>query len=513
MQCTTMEPSMRLPEPGGARRQQPGAEHQRCRPDRRLIRQCRRYLRAVSFQQQHPVGSHNSRRCDRQRDQRCRSGHRHTRQAVASARGSCLFHGSRRRHLYAIAIDPTPQSVQRTGHQRQRSDSRLERSSVTVGSQTPHAFDFFSHTDFGPGSDNAVDNNGDSAGYIVTNSVTSATTAFMALSGSRVLLGTLGGTSSKAYGINDSDTVVGSSDVAGGGATHAFIYSNDNMVDLNSLVDPSLDVTLTNAFAINASGQIVGTLRDANGVAHGYLLTPVSTSNQAALMPTIMRNTLPTTITGKSVHGVVTLSITNSTATVEQGNAQIALYLASGASVDSSSISIGRISRRINLKPRAAMTFVLSITKLTESIPSGNYRLVAQATDSLGKTATAVAPTLNQHLKSACRAGRDDQCGKTCDRRARRCRVGNDSAHKHREYQRGRHRGSGFRLHAGWIDRSGEHREDNAPLHIGAGKSRKLVLGFVVPKTLTPGTYTPIVTITESGSTTTAVSPKPWTVS
>jgi probable HAF family extracellular repeat protein len=381
------------------------------------------------------------------------------------------------------------------------------------GVETPHAFDFFTRTDFGPGSDNAVNNNGDSAGFIVTNSVTSATTAFMALSGSRVLLGTLGGTSSKAYGINDSDTVVGSSDVAGGGSTHAFIYSNGNMVDLNSLVDPSLDVTLTNAFAINASGQIVGTLRDANGVAHGYLLTPISTSNRAALTPTIMRNTLPTTITGKSVHGVVTLSITNSTATVEKGNAQIALYLASGASVDSSSISIGRISRPINLKPRAATSFVLSIMKLTESIPSGNYRLVAQTTDPLGKTATAVAPLVISISSPHVALGATiDAVSPAVGQRGVAASVtilltntGNIIAAGAADVD------FGYTL-----DESTEAAtfvKTTRPLHIGAGKSGKLVLSFVVPKTLTPGAYTPIVTITDSGLTTSAISAKPWTVS
>ena len=378
------------------------------------------------------------------------------------------------------------------------------------GVETPHAFDFFTHTDFGPGSDNAVNNNGDSAGYIITNS---ATTAFVALNGSRVLLGTLGGTSSKAYGINDDDTVVGSSDVAGVGATHAFIYSNGNMVDLNTLVDPSLDVTLTNAFAINASGQIVGTLRDANGVAHGYLLTPISTSNQAALMPTIMRNTLPTTITGKSVHGVVTLSITNSTATVEKGNAQIALYLASGESVDSSSISIGRISRRINLKPRAATSFVLSIVKLTESIPSGNYRLIAQTTDPSGKTATAVAPlSIGISTPHVALGATINAVGPAIGERGVAASVtilltntGNISTAGAAEVD------FGYTLDGS--TEAASFVKTTRPLHIGAGKSGKLVLSFIVPKTLTPGTYTPIVTITESGSTTTAVSQKPWTVS
>jgi probable HAF family extracellular repeat protein len=379
------------------------------------------------------------------------------------------------------------------------------------GFETPHAYDFFTHTDFGPGSDNAVNNNGDSAGYVITNS---ATTAFLALDGSRVLLGTLGGTSSKAYGINNTDTVVGSSDIAGGGLTHAFVYSNGNMVDLNTLIDPSLDVTLTDAFAINASGQIAGTLRDDNGIAHGYLLTPTNESNDGTLAPTVKTSTFPTSIIiGKPVHGVITFSVTNTSGSVQKGVAQTSLYLAPGSSVDANSIFLGRISKHVNLKPRATISFALSIAKLHAGVPSGNYHLVAQTTDPSGETSTSIATslisisaphvalsaTLNPVRPTTARRGTSAAATILLSN------TGNIAASQTADIDLGY-----------TLDESTEAAsivKMTRPLHIGANKSGRLVLSFVVPRTLTPGTYTPIVTITESGSTSSAVSTKTWTVS
>lgn len=74
-------------------------------------------------------------------------------------------------------------------------------------------------------------------------------------------LGSLGGHSGRANGINNGGMVVGMSDV-GGSATfdyHAFLYSNNHMVDLNTLIDPASGWRLVSATDINDAGQILAT--------------------------------------------------------------------------------------------------------------------------------------------------------------------------------------------------------------------------------------------------------------
>ncbi|TWT65952.1 HAF repeat-containing PEP-CTERM protein [Allorhodopirellula solitaria] len=86
-------------------------------------------------------------------------------------------------------------------------------------------------------------------------------------------LGTLGGSYSHAYGINDSGQVVGYSSTTGDIASHAFLYDGASMLDLNDLINSSLGITLNSARGITSSGQII-----AQGTGGAYLLTPEAAS-------------------------------------------------------------------------------------------------------------------------------------------------------------------------------------------------------------------------------------------
>ncbi|OGP87918.1 MAG: hypothetical protein A2157_02665 [Deltaproteobacteria bacterium RBG_16_47_11] len=70
-------------------------------------------------------------------------------------------------------------------------------------------------------------------------------------------LGTLGGTKSEAYGINNLNEVVGMAYLPGNIAYHAFLYSGGVMTDLGTLC-PTL-IRNSYAYRINDSGQISGT--------------------------------------------------------------------------------------------------------------------------------------------------------------------------------------------------------------------------------------------------------------
>jgi probable HAF family extracellular repeat protein len=78
-------------------------------------------------------------------------------------------------------------------------------------------------------------------------------------------LGTLGGSTSFAYEINNSGQVVGSADTASG-YTHAFLYGNGQMTDLGTLGGhESLPK------GINDKGQVVGVSDTIDGQHHAFL--------------------------------------------------------------------------------------------------------------------------------------------------------------------------------------------------------------------------------------------------
>jgi probable HAF family extracellular repeat protein len=79
-------------------------------------------------------------------------------------------------------------------------------------------------------------------------------------------LGTLGGTSSEAFGINNLGEVVGDANLPGDGVAHAFLYSGGVMHDLGTLGG-----TFNQAAAINDLGQVVGEAMIAGGAYHAFI--------------------------------------------------------------------------------------------------------------------------------------------------------------------------------------------------------------------------------------------------
>jgi probable HAF family extracellular repeat protein len=96
-----------------------------------------------------------------------------------------------------------------------------------------------------------INSSGDVSGYYISGGQNHA---FLYSGGVAAGLGTLGGSSSYAFGLNDAGQVVGESRVAGG-ANHAFIYSAGVMTDLGTLDGSGVDSAAT---AINNAGQITG---------------------------------------------------------------------------------------------------------------------------------------------------------------------------------------------------------------------------------------------------------------
>ncbi len=90
-----------------------------------------------------------------------------------------------------------------------------------------------------------------------------------------VSLGTLGGESSEALGINNFEQIVGFSTLTpDSSAQHAFLWEDGELIDLNSLIAPEAGWELTSAFEINNNGDIIG-VGNFNGEQQGFIAKAV----------------------------------------------------------------------------------------------------------------------------------------------------------------------------------------------------------------------------------------------
>ena len=99
-------------------------------------------------------------------------------------------------------------------------------------------------------------------------------------------LGTLpGDVASAAIGVNNRAQATGVS-IDAAGSLRAFLWQNGAMTDLNTLIPPNSPLYLMHGCGINSRGQIVGfALQISTGELHAYLATPITAEDNFAGYP------------------------------------------------------------------------------------------------------------------------------------------------------------------------------------------------------------------------------------
>jgi probable HAF family extracellular repeat protein len=107
------------------------------------------------------------------------------------------------------------------------------------------------------------------SGQVVGNSPTVEETAhgFLYLNGFMHDLGTLGGTYGDATSINSNGVVAGYAQLSGDAISHAYIYTNHLLIDIDTLNTGRASVSQ----GMNNKGQVVGYLYEANGNYNAFL--------------------------------------------------------------------------------------------------------------------------------------------------------------------------------------------------------------------------------------------------
>ncbi len=138
---------------------------------------------------------------------------------------------------------------------------------------TYHAFTYPPITDLGPlgSGDKSAARGINEHGHITGGSFTGTGEqhAFVWRDNVMTDLGTLGGPISKAYGINDSTVIVGTSHLGAEGPTHAYRWDDNATPKMNDLGTFGGDNSV--ARAINVAGTIVGDAQTTNGESRAFL--------------------------------------------------------------------------------------------------------------------------------------------------------------------------------------------------------------------------------------------------
>lgn len=111
-------------------------------------------------------------------------------------------------------------------------------------------------------------------------------------------------------------------------------------------------------------------------------VTVTAAPAQPALTVTVTRSTLPASvIAGAPAHGVVTVGVTNASASPVKGPVTIDLFASANGAIDNASVPVAHLTRTLAIQPGKTLPVPLPIKSLPATLPNGQYTLLARVTD------------------------------------------------------------------------------------------------------------------------------------
>ncbi|MDB5332239.1 MAG: peptidyl-prolyl cis-trans isomerase (rotamase) - cyclophilin family [Phycisphaerales bacterium] len=225
-----------------------------------------------------------------------------------------------------------------------------------------------------------------------------------------------------------------------------------------------------------------------------------------AITPTVGKTTLPTqAVLGTAIHGTTAVVLNNSTQTTEKGTATFSLFAAPDGVIDAAAVPITTLRRGVNLKAGATLSLKLTTTKLPASLTAGTYTLLVQTTDpsgnvtdaTTGPTIQVAAPFVSLTASAASIKPTALKLKKSGTLTVTLFNAGNVTTSGSATINIG--------VSADGQTEAFSLTQFTKAIKVKPNHSLVLHLHLVVPATATAGTYTPFVSITQDGSTATAV--------
>ncbi len=268
-------------------------------------------------------------------------------------------------------------------------------------------------------------------------------------------------------------------------------FASTDATDFTPTVSPT-------AIVLNSSGTVSPTPTPTP--------TPTGTTTPTGtLTPAVVRSTVPASVVGTIRHaGRVTVGVTSTAAAVSTAKDTLTLYATTTAAVDSASLVLATISKKLTFKPGKAVLFNLPVQ--TQNLPAGTYTLLAQTVDAAGLLTTAAAgpslvvapPVVTLTATVSAVAPASTKAGRKATVVVTLVNSGNVDSTGSLTVSVGLSTDGTATVTVPLA--SASHKPRVPATH----KPAKLVLAFTLPTTLTATTYYPVVTVT---GTVAAVSP------